>query len=212
MNIPLDEVIYVEAISSSSTGAAVDADSTPTFAVYEEDTDTAMGGVGGDMTKRTNLIGDYRASFTASAANSFEVGKWYSVIGSATIGGVATKGLLARFRIVAAETTVGTLDVNTKSIDGVSSTNLRKSVNCIGAGTVSTGSTTTSIVTSALTPAGAVADQFKGRIITFDNATTTVGLRGQATDIVTNTSAATPTFTVSALTTAPVSGDIFVIT
>jgi hypothetical protein len=106
MDIPLDEVIHIEAISSSSTGAAADADSTPTFAVYEESTDTDIG-VGGNMTKRTSLTGDYRASFTASAANGFDVGKWYSVIGSATIGGVATKGVLARFRIVAAEATAG---------------------------------------------------------------------------------------------------------
>ncbi len=106
MDIPLDEVIYVEGIASSSTGAAADADSTPTFAVYEEATDTDIG-VGGNMTKRTSLTGDYRASFTASAANGFELGKWYVVIGSATIGAVATKGILARFRIVAAESTAG---------------------------------------------------------------------------------------------------------
>lgn len=106
MDIPLDEVIHVEAISSGATGVAVDADSTPTFAVYEESTDTDIG-VGGNMTKRTSLTGDYRASFTASAANGFDVGKWYSVIGSATIGGIATKGVLARFRIVAAEIVAG---------------------------------------------------------------------------------------------------------
>lgn len=106
MDIPLDEVIYVEGIASSSTGAAADADSTPTFAVYEEATDTDIG-VGGNMTKRTSLTGDYRASFTASAANGFEAGKWYAVIGSATIGGIATKGILARFRIVVAENVAG---------------------------------------------------------------------------------------------------------
>ncbi len=106
MDIPLDEAIYVEAISSSSTGAAADADSTPTFAVYEESTDTDIG-IGGNMTKRTSLTGNYRASFTASAANGFELGKWYAVIGSATIGGIATKGVLARFRIVAAEAVAG---------------------------------------------------------------------------------------------------------
>jgi hypothetical protein len=106
MDIPLDEVIYVEAISSGATGVAVDADSTPTFAVYEEATDTDIG-VGGNMTKRTSLTGNYRASFTASAANGFEAGKWYAVIGSATIGGIATKGVLKTFRIVLAEAVAG---------------------------------------------------------------------------------------------------------
>lgn len=138
MDIPLDEVIHFDGISSSSTGAAADADSTPTFAVYEESTDTDIG-VGGNMTKRTSLTGNYRGSFTASAANGFEVGKWYNVIGSATIGGIATKGVLKSFRIVLAEAvagapkidvtyllgtawltpgTAGTPDVNTKLAGG----------------------------------------------------------------------------------------------
>lgn len=78
-------------------------------------------------------------------------------------------------------------------------------------GTIGGGSTTTSIVCSALTPSGGVADKFKGRLIVFSDDTTTVNLRGQMTDITANTSAANPTFTVTALTTAPVSGDIFVL-
>lgn len=77
-------------------------------------------------------------------------------------------------------------------------------------GTVGSASTTTSIVTSSLDPAAAVADQYKGRIITFDRATTTTNLRGQATDITANTSGGV--LTVTALTNAPVSGDTFTIT
>lgn len=79
-------------------------------------------------------------------------------------------------------------------------------------GTVGGGSTTTSIVTSSLTPPGSVADKFKGRILTFSDDTTTANLRGQSTDITANTSAAAPTLTVTALTTAPVSTDTFCIT
>lgn len=79
-------------------------------------------------------------------------------------------------------------------------------------GTVGVGSTTTSIVSSALTPAGAVADQFKGKIITFSQTTTTAALRGQSTDITASTGVATPTFTCTALTSSAVSGDEFVIT
>lgn len=78
-------------------------------------------------------------------------------------------------------------------------------------GTVGAGSTTTSIVSSSLTPVGSVADKFKGRLIIFADDTTTVNLRGQMTDITANTSSAAPTFTVTALTTAPVSGDVFVV-
>lgn len=80
----------------------------------------------------------------------------------------------------------------------------------VGRGTVSaTSPSTTSFTASAMSPSGAVADQFKGRILIFDNATTTAALRGQATDITANTSAALPVFTYTALTTAPASGDTF---
>jgi hypothetical protein len=76
-------------------------------------------------------------------------------------------------------------------------------------GTVGSASTTTSIVTSAFSPAGAAADQFKGRIVVFDKDTATAALRGQATDITASSSSATPVLTVTALTTAPSSGDTF---
>ncbi len=53
--------------------------------------------------------------------------------------------------------------------------------------------------------------QFNGRIITFDDDTTTVGLRRQSTDIVDGI-ASTNTLTFTQLTEAPVSTDSFVIT
>ena len=77
-------------------------------------------------------------------------------------------------------------------------------------GTATTGGTTTSIPTSSLDPAASVTDQYKGRIVTFDRATTTVALRGQSTDITASTAGGT--LTVTALTTAPASGDTFTIT
>lgn len=78
-------------------------------------------------------------------------------------------------------------------------------------GTASGTPTTTSIPTSAMSPATSVADQVKGRIVVFDQDTTTAALRGQATDITASSASATPTLTVTALTTAPVSGDTFTI-
>lgn len=77
--------------------------------------------------------------------------------------------------------------------------------------TVGSASTTTSVVTSACSPSGAAADQFKGRIIVFDTDTATAALRGQATDITASSNSATPTLTVTALTTAPASSDTFTI-
>lgn len=76
-------------------------------------------------------------------------------------------------------------------------------------GTVGAASSTTSIVTSAFSPAGVAADQFKGRIVVFDNDTTTTSLQGQATSISASTGASLPVLTVVALTTAPASGDTF---
>lgn len=71
------------------------------------------------------------------------------------------------------------------------------------------GATTTSIPTSSLSPAASVADQFKGRYIVFDRDTATAALRGQAARITAST--ALGVLTVTALTTAPASGDSFVI-
>ena len=87
---------------------------------------------------------------------------------------------------------------------------LDRSTSGIVTGTVGSGSTTTSVVTSSLDPAASVADQYKGRIVTFAQDTTTAALRGQSTDITANTNVGV--LTVTALTTAPVSGDTFSIT
>lgn len=87
--------------------------------------------------------------------------------------------------------------------------NLDKSTKAIGRGVATTGGSTTSVPTSSCTPAGAAADQFKGRVILFDADTTTSALRGQATTISASSNAAAPVFTVSTLTNAPASGDTF---
>jgi len=107
MDVPLSEVVYFDCITSHpTTGAVSDADSTPTFAVFEEATDTDIG-VGGNLTKRTSLTGNYRGSFTASAANGFEAGKWYNVIASATVNSIDGKAVVMRFRAVQAENVAG---------------------------------------------------------------------------------------------------------
>lgn len=80
---------------------------------------------------------------------------------------------------------------------------------CRGTVGNSTTPSTTQFTPSALTPAGASVDQFKGRIIVFDIATSTAALRGVATDITASTSAALPLLTYSTLPAAPASGDTF---
>lgn len=106
----------------------------------------------------------------------------------------------------------GRINANTSAIGGVvtAASRLALSTQGIVTGTVGAASNTTSIVTSALDPSAAVTDQFKGRIVTFKQDTTTANLAGQSTDITAST--ALGVLTVTALTTAPVSGDTFTIT
>lgn len=107
--IPIDEVVYFDICTHDpSTGAVSDADSTPSFSVFEEATDTPIVS-GTSFTKRTSLTGDYRGTFTASAANGFEAGKWYSVIASATVGAIAAKKNCGSFRVAPAEAVAGVL-------------------------------------------------------------------------------------------------------
>lgn len=105
----------------------------------------------------------------------------------------------------------GIVDADVEAITGDTGSAAKLKRVLIGnvTGTVGTGSTTTSIVTSTLNPAASVADQYKGRIITFDDATTTAALRGQSSDITANTSGGV--LTVTALTSSAVSGDTFTI-
>ena len=79
----------------------------------------------------------------------------------------------------------------------------------IVAGTAQTGTLSTTEMTTDLTIN--VNDQYNGRILTFRKDTTTAALRGQQTDI-TDTVITNGKLTFTALTTAPVNGDVFDIT
>ena len=89
--------------------------------------------------------------------------------------------------------------------------NVSKANQAIGRGTAGAGGALGSITTSAWSPGGAgvVSGQFIGRTVIFDATTATAALQGQATNITANTAGATPTFTVTNLTTVPASGDTF---
>ncbi len=98
MNPSLEETVTFDFITSSpTTGAAADADSTPSFEVFENVTDTALTLSGATIAKRTSKTGNYRATFTVAAADGFEAGKSYNVVASATVGGVAGKAVVGRF-------------------------------------------------------------------------------------------------------------------
>jgi len=86
-----------------------------------------------------------------------------------------------------------------------------RAIQGIAKGTIGTGSTVTVLNVSSLDPTATVPDQFNGRVVVFDKDTTTAALRGQATDITDVATGSPIVLTVTALTTAPQSGDTFTI-
>lgn len=117
--IPIDEIVHFDVIlRDPDTREPSDADSTPTYDVFEESTDTPIL-ADQNFTKRTSLTGHYRASFTASAANGFEVGKWYSVVASATVNGYSDKDVVLCFRCAPAESQAGYPKVDAQYVDGL---------------------------------------------------------------------------------------------
>jgi hypothetical protein len=103
----------------------------------------------------------------------------------------------------------GRVDVYAVGGDTTTVTNMVRTFRSLIIDTMTSGSSTTSLKPANLV--GSVADQYKGRIITFRDDTTTAALRGQQTDITASTLASPTTLTCTALTTAPASGDTFTI-
>ena len=159
------------------------------------------------------------ANTTAGAASS------NALVANATAGVASSNALVANSNalVVLSDTNDiqtrlpaalvgGRMDSNVSALNNVATAAARiaRSTQGIVLGTVGSSSTTSNIVTSSLDPAAAASDQLKGRIVTFEQGTTTVNLRGQSTDITASTPAGA--LTVTPLTTAPVSGDVFIIT
>jgi hypothetical protein len=164
---------------------------------------SVVGNVGGSVASVIGNVGGSVNSVATSVLASSVTGNVGGSVGS-VVGNVGGS-------VNSVATTVSA-NVTAFNGDATAAANIAKTTRAIGRGTVTAGASTTSIPTSAFTPNGGAADQFKGRIITFDADTTTAALRGQSTDITASTNAAAPTFTVTALTTAPSSGDSFSVT
>lgn len=79
------------------TGAATDADTTPTCAIYEGTSNSAI------LTPTCvtrGSAGQYYVAPACTTANGFEEGKWYNVVVTATVAGVVGKYVAATFQIV----------------------------------------------------------------------------------------------------------------
>lgn len=144
-------------------------------------------------TTDTNTLGDLAFHATATSADPTD---WVDQVTANILG--------------------DTLPANVTQVNSVaaSASTLEKTTDAVPRGTVTTGASTTSVPTSALTIAGSaasgvVADQFKNRVILFDGDTTTAGLRGASSAISASSASNTPTLTVGTLPATPASGDTF---
>ena len=199
------------------TAAAINADAITDAKVAADVTIASVTGAVGSVTGSVGSVAGAVGSVTGNVGGNV-VGSVASVVGAVgSVTGLTAATVHAdlddiQARLPAALTAGGNMKADVLAINGStnSAANIARSTQAIVLGTVGAASSTTSIVTSALDPSPTVADQLKGRIVTFDRATTTAALRGQATDITANTSGGV--LTVTALTTAPASGDTFTIT
>lgn len=148
----------------------------------------------------TGAVGSVTGNVGGSVASvTGAVGSVTGNVGGNVVGSVAS---------VTARVTANSDQINGNA---TAATNVAHTMQAITRGTVGAAASTTSITTSAISsPSSAGASgQFIGRTILFDADTATANLQGQASNITANTTGATPTFTVTALTTAPAVADTF---
>ncbi len=172
----------------------------------------SVGSVTGAVGSVTGAVGSVAGNVVGSVGSvagnvTGSVGSVTGAVGSVAGNVVGSVGSVAGNVTGSVGSVTSRVTANTDQIAGntTSATNFSLTSLVIGRGTVGSGSTTTSIVTSAYSIAG----KSGPRAILFDPATTTTNLRGQGVAIVSSTGGATPTFTVATLTDAPVSGDTF---
>jgi hypothetical protein len=189
--VVFDFTTAVNGVPSSLAGS-------PALSVYKNSTTESTSGITftQDYDGRTgfnHVVIDTSSDSTFYAAdNDFSV-----VVTTGTLSGVSMVGFV-----------VGAFRLTTQR------SNLDKTTKAIARGTCTTGGSTASVPTSALTVAGSaasgvVANQFANRAILFDGDTTTAGLRGASASISASSASNTPTLTVGTLPATPASGDTF---
>lgn len=171
VQVPLGEVVHMPDLFtfSPSTGVETAADTIPKCSVYEEDTDTAII-ILGSMVLRTATTNDYRYSFTASAANGFEIGKWYNGNCYAAVEAIDGNANKMHFRVVAPEPFEGSsLALRTGTAQAGATTSITLDA---GASAVTNFYVNTTIQITGGTGAG------QARLITAYNGTTKVATVG----------------------------------
>lgn len=122
--VSLGDSIYPQfGTASPTTGAATDADSTPTVTITEDGAALAY-----SPTVTNNATGLYTVQIDATAGNGFEAGRRYSIAVAATVGGVTGRDGIGEFEVLAVGlNALPTADANAdaliaRNIEGGSST------------------------------------------------------------------------------------------
>lgn len=169
----IDDALTFAASVHNSTGAAVAADGSVYWRVYENETGTAL--LNGTMTRidSTNFPGTYTEAITLSAANGFEVGKQYTVAVKAGVEGV-TGEMTHNFQIesfsnymadvsalatAAAVAALNDFDPTSDTVTvGTNNDKTGYSVSTLGANTITAGVIATDAITSDEIAASAVTE------------------------------------------------------
>lgn len=105
--VSLSDSVYLHfGTSSASTGAATNADSTPSVVVAEDGTD-----MGYAPTVTNVATGLYKVQIDATSGNGFEAGRRYSVYAVATVGGITGRDGIGEFEVLATDLNTGVASV-----------------------------------------------------------------------------------------------------
>lgn len=186
-----DYLTFTACTHSTSDGSGIDADSVPSYRVYEDETATAI--LTGNMAKLddANTVGFYSEKIQLTAANGFEYDKTYNIYIEGVVSSVTG-------------TVCYTFKIKSDAEHRIKNAGLR-----IVAGTVEDSTftpTTTQFAASDITEA--TADHYKYRIVMF----TSGALTNQVRDITAYSLAdGEGKFTCTAFTEAPADGDTFIL-
>lgn len=116
-----DLVTFTVITTRVDTGNATDADSVPTYRVYEDETSTPILTGSMALLDSANTAGFYSEQITLSAANGFEKGKSYNIYIQATVNsivGATTRNFQIEAEVDANTVSPTTIDANVTKLGG----------------------------------------------------------------------------------------------
>jgi len=195
-----EDLVFSVTTHDPDTGVLTDADSVPSYRIYEDETTAAI--LNGSMAKLddVNTTGFYSELIAVTAGNGFEAGKNYTVYIEATVDS-DTGGISYAFKV-----TPAVPDANAVQINDSAAAAAQLALSAIGivSGAAILGTLSTTQMTTDLTEA--TDDHYIGGVIVW----TSGALAGQRSDV-TDYDGAVKMLTYTATTDAPSAADTFVI-